>query len=187
MKKTLISLALHDIFNADGHQFATGAILDPESSDLFSLHAWVIYTPDPEATPRKGRKRNLAKKAGLLLAHRWHCGFKNMKCEEADEALVSMFGYSDSRAVRRVRQQAVREINKRYEFHVATEAENRYLSQFFEETATLRFSDTDFEISGPGWLWFFGEREAEYGHWRLKAEGDRPAVHFVQRVLGGQK
>ncbi|MCB1777866.1 MAG: hypothetical protein KDI50_10555, partial [Candidatus Competibacteraceae bacterium] len=104
MNKTRLSLALHQIFNPQGHQFATGVIIegDPPRRLIPPLNAWVTLTA-LKPPPRRGRKQNLARKAAVGLAHAWHCDRLNLSKSAADRALASHFGYSDERAARRAR------------------------------------------------------------------------------------
>ncbi len=173
MQKTRLSLALHQIFNPDGHQLATGVLVDDQQR-LIPLTAWVTVTYDGL---RRGRKKNLGRAAAVFLAAAWHQA-RGLPAGKSDKAIAELLKYSDERAVRRVRRSKAKEIKGYYLLAFIPNAQGKA-----ENTGVfLMDKSTEFEIfpdkmtfSGAGWRWNYSDPEASYQpRWKAVGSIDPP-------------
>lgn len=188
--RTHLSLALHRVFNPQGHQLATGFVIDETTRRLIPLHAWVEVLPDPER-PRRGRKTNMARKAAVALAHEWHRAWRDLNQGHADCAVAGLLQYADERAARRVRVEARKKVTGRYllAFDHASLPDHKMVL-LFEKTAVVQIEGHSLIIQGMGWRWTYGEPAAVYAQWSLHAEFDPQQDipdTFRQFVEGGDK
>lgn len=174
MKRNVLSLALHNIVNAEGHQLVTGAIVGPDFPELTPLVAWA--TPVAPIPAPKGRKKNLARLAAILLAHAWYRA-RGLSIKRADQAVAVLLHYADCASIQRARRRR-NEIKGRYLLVFAPNSNGRNEDSgvlLFEQTATLEIAPDRMRFEGPGWKWNYGEREAQYHtHWKSEGNMESP-------------
>ncbi len=171
MNKTRVSLALHNVFNDKGQQRATGIIYGGDPFLEFPIYGWATLThADP---PLRGRKRNLHRKAAVVLAHQWFQGWDGHGKEKTDRLLAPLLGYSDERAVRRVRAEAKKAIKGRYLFLHRSTRETDNFAILLDDISSVLFEYQGMRIIGPGWVWHYGKREAIYqNQWNMEVGTD---------------
>ncbi len=192
MTPTSLRLALHGIFNTHGHQLATGVIFNESSRRFTTINAWVTVVPDT-AKPVRGRKRNLARKVAVALAHEWYRAWKDMKQGQADSAVAALLGYQDERAVRRVRSEVKKELSSpHYLLTVRTHHDTDEGAVILLEksvTTQTPVKDKTLTVSGPGWVWTHGKAEAVYNQWHINGESENS--EWISQLLqlwdGGQE
>ena len=137
--------------------------------------------------PPRGRKPNLNRSAAVLLGHAWHAGCLGMTPGAADRALVPLLGYSDERAVRRIR--ADKKISGHY--LMVFRCADGGCAILLDRSATVAVAGDELRFDGSGWLWEYGRPEATYQEqWRGKAtiaqsENELQALDDLKRWAGG--
>ena len=187
MNPTRLSLALHRVFNPQGHQLATGVIIHEAQRRLIPIQAWVEIIHE---RARKGRKTNMERKAAVALAHEWHRAWRNMNQGQADSAVADLLKYADERAARRVRVEARKKLTGRYLLAFDSDRlPDHKMVLLFEKTAVVQFEEHPLIIRGPGWHWKHGESAARHAHWSLHVEFDPQQCKLVdclrQLLKGG--
>ena len=171
MNKIRISLALLDLFNGKGQQYASGAIIGTDPQITIPINALITHIH--KTPPLHGRKKNLQRKAAVILAHSWFQGWNEEGNGKIDRLLAPLLGYSDERAVRRVRVEAKKAIKGRYLFLHRSTRETDNCAILLDDISSVLFESQGMRIIGPGWIWHYGKREAIYQHqWNMEVGTD---------------
>ena len=196
MNQTKISLALHSVFNPQGHQLASLVMVDDATNQTAAFHAWITIINDPPPSPRKGRKPNQLRKVAVALAHEWQRAWLNRNQGDSDKAVAELLGYSEESAVRRIRTAIRKEIADPHyllTFNHHEKSDHRFVLLLEKNATTMQVSAHRFCFQGPGWRWTHSEREAVYQlTWKGEASIDQPLngqqlAQFRQWAGGGQE
>lgn len=195
-KKVPIKIVITDSFNKDTHLFSL--IVEPESNRSFQLthgkieglrlnkatrglpgHILLDATGDLsmefEVTPtaKVGKRTNQNQLAAVLLFDLWRKKFSEFKEEMIIAKQAEMWGYEEPSALYK----RIREANK---FNFSPMDTFIALPDFHRKSGIamlIRKSGMHIDehagvikIKGEGWVWKFGDKEAEYGLWLVTTE-----------------